>query len=165
MRPTSGPRGASRVPLLLLVLVSLLVYGAVVFLNVRHYGGNLSSLIQLGDIAPVDQMAPGGFGHHVVVFVGAALVVSIVYAYRRRDVVTGGMLAHAIAALFAVPAIWLGFDGVARVFGGLYPLTVFAFARYQGRPLALLVGGVILLSVLTLLRIATTSTAPYYLTP
>lgn len=127
----------------------------------------------LAGIAATLRIAPHAAGHKtywalvvaVVVFVGAALVVSIVYAYRRRDVVTGGVLAHAVAALFAGPAIWLGFDGVARVFGGLYPLTVFAFVRYRGRPLALLVGGVVLLSALALPRVATATAAPYYLTP
>jgi len=101
----------------------------------------------------------------VVAFVGAALVVSAIYLWRRPDILTGGMVAHGIAALCTGPAIWLGFDNIARVYGGLYLLTVFAYVRYRRRPLTLLCGVVVLLSLLTFLRIATTSAAPYYLTP
>ncbi len=101
----------------------------------------------------------------MVAFVAATLIASASYIWRRPDVVAGSLLLHGIAALFTGPAIWLGFDNVARVYGGLYPLVIFAFARYRSRPLALLVGGLIVLTAVTCLRVAQMPAVPYYLTP
>jgi hypothetical protein len=89
-----------------------------------------------------------------------------VHAWRRYDVVLGGVLAHGAAALFAGPWIWLGFAGIARVFGGFYPLTIFAFARHRTPAFALLVGGIVLLTLFTFVRLVAISPAlPYYVTP
>jgi hypothetical protein len=103
----------------------------------------------------------------VMMFVFGVVVVSALLLLRRRyDVVVGSMLVHAVAALFAASSIWLGFASAARVFGGLYPLTVFAFAHHRTRPLALLIAGIIALSLFTLIRFAALNPPePYYVTP
>ncbi len=102
----------------------------------------------------------------VVVLVGAALVVSAAYAVRRYDAVIGGILAHGVAAIFAGPAIWIAFNSAARVFCGIYPLTVFAASRHHNVVFRLLALGTALLSLITLYRIvAVTPTVPYYVTP
>jgi hypothetical protein len=87
--------------------------------------------------------------------------------YRRRyDLFLGGVAAHSAAALCGAASIWLGFASAARVFGGIYPLTVYAFAGKRSRPLALLVGLSIALTLFTLLRfVAFNPFAPYDLTP
>jgi hypothetical protein len=102
----------------------------------------------------------------VAVLVCLALVVAAVHAWRRYDVVLGGLLAHGAAALFAAPAIWLAYTSAARVFGGLFPLTILAFVRHRTLAFALLAGGVVLLTLFTFVRlVAISPTLPYYVTP
>jgi hypothetical protein len=92
--------------------------------------------------------------------------VALLQVRRRLDVLTGGIVTHGVAALFAASAIWIAFTSAARVFGGLYPLSVFAYGRYRGLGFALLVGGCIMLTIFTLFRlVAVSPTLPYYLTP
>ncbi|MBV9173853.1 MAG: hypothetical protein JOZ81_27640 [Chloroflexi bacterium] len=102
----------------------------------------------------------------VILFVVAALVVSILTLRKRYDIFAAGMLVHAAAAIFAASSIWLGFASAARVFGGLYPLTTCAYARHRGRPLALLVGGIVALTAFTVIRfVFLMPHEAYYLTP
>src|SRR5947209_1238998 len=62
----SYPRMPGRRALASVILAVVLVYAAVVGLCVRRYGGNLSSLVGVGQRA--GEVQPGGLGHHVVVF-------------------------------------------------------------------------------------------------
>jgi hypothetical protein len=104
----------------------------------------------------------------VVVLMGLSLVVALgAMVHRRRyDLFLGGMVAHSATALCGASSIWLGFASAARVFGGIYPLTVYAFAGKRSRPLALLVGLSIALTLFTLLRFVVFNPfAAYYLTP
>lgn len=102
----------------------------------------------------------------VVVLVVATLVVALVQVRRRYDIVSGGLLAHGLAALFAGPGIWIAYTSAARVFGGIYPLTVFGFAQQRGRMFYLLVIANVLLTLFTFIRlIAISPTLPYYVTP
>ena len=101
----------------------------------------------------------------VIVFVCLCLVVAVQQMRRKFDVVVGSMSLHAAAALFAAPGIWLAFTSAARVFGGLYPLTVLSISRHRRLSLALLVGASILLTVLTVIRsLIISPTLAYYLT-
>jgi hypothetical protein len=102
----------------------------------------------------------------LAVLVCIALVVAAVLAWRRYDVILGGVLAHGTAALLAAPVIWIAYASAARVFGGLFPLAVFAYARHRTSALALLVGGIVLLTLFTFVRlVAISPTLPYYVTP
>jgi hypothetical protein len=102
----------------------------------------------------------------LAVLVCIALVVAAVHAWRRYDVILGSLLVHGAAALFAAPVIWIAYTSAARVFGGLFPLTIFAFARHRTPVFALLVGGVVLLTLFTFVRlVAISPTLPYYVTP
>ncbi len=95
-----------------------------------------------------------------------ALTASIDGMRRRYDVVMGGIALHSVAAVLGSIAIWIGFPSAARVFGGLYPLAVFAFARHRGAAFGSIVGGVVALTVFTLFRyILHNPVLPYYLTP
>src|SRR5205085_9086014 len=85
----------------------------------------------------------------MVVLVGVAVIVAALDTYRRYDVVLGAILAHGVAALFAGPGIWMAYASAARVFGGLFPLTVFAYARYRTLVYVLLISGTILLTLFT----------------
>jgi len=104
----------------------------------------------------------------VIAFVFASAVIAGIRLWKRRDVMTGGVFLHAVTALLAGPDIWLGFASAARVFGGMYPLTVFAFARARprSRSLALLSGMIILLTIFTFVRfVLQNPVQAYYLTP
>lgn len=101
----------------------------------------------------------------IAIFVGVASIVAVVQARRQYDPIIGIMIAHAVAALFAGPAIWIGFEGAARVFGGLYPLTILAFARRGSLTLGALAVGVCALTLLTIMGIAFSPIRPYYVTP
>jgi hypothetical protein len=102
----------------------------------------------------------------LVVLVGIAVIVAALDVYRRYDVVLGVILAHGVAALFAGPGIWMAYASAARVFGGLFPLGVFAYARHRTPAYGLLVGGIVLLTLFTFVRLVAISPAlPYYVTP
>ena len=115
--------------------------------------------------------SPHRFGWASIVAVAvvscAALAVALAYMRRRRSsVVIGGIVTHGIAAILGSWAIWVGFLSAARVFGGVYPLAVFAFARHRGAAFGSIVGGVIALTVFTLFRyVLHNPVLPYYLTP
>lgn len=102
----------------------------------------------------------------VVAFVVVALVVAALHLRRRYEVLSGAVLIHAVAAIFGGTAIWVAYASAARVFGGLYPLSVFSFARDRSPGYAFLSALVIVLSVLTFVRLVVVSPAlPYYVTP
>jgi hypothetical protein len=102
----------------------------------------------------------------MVVLIGIAVIVATLGIYRRYDVVLGAILAHGVAALFARPGIWAAYASAARVFGGLFPLGVFAYARHRTPAYGLLVGGIVLLTLFTFVRLVAISPAlPYYVTP
>jgi len=56
----------TRESLLLVTLVTALVYVAIIFLSVRPYHGNLSTLIHAGQREV--KADPSGLGHHIVVY-------------------------------------------------------------------------------------------------
>jgi hypothetical protein len=102
----------------------------------------------------------------LAVLVCLAVAVAAVHTWRRYDVILGGVLAHGAAALVAAPLIWIAYASAARVFGGLFPLTVFAFTRHRTPAFALLLGGIVLLTLFTFVRlVAISPTLPYYVTP
>ncbi len=102
----------------------------------------------------------------VIAFVFAGVVIAAVQLWKRREVMAGGVFLHAVTALLAGPDIWLGFASAARVFGGMYPLTIFAFARTRTRSFALLSGMVVLLTIFTFVRfVLQNPVQEYYLTP
>jgi hypothetical protein len=102
----------------------------------------------------------------MVVLVGIAVIVAALDVYRSYDVVLGVILAHGVAALFAGPGIWMAYASAARVFGGLFPLGVFAYARHRTPAYGLLVGGIVLLTLFTFVRLVAINPAlPYYVTP
>lgn len=98
----------------------------------------------------------------------AALAVAAWQARRRYDVVIGGIIVHCVAALFGGYVIWQGYRSAPRVFGGLYPLLIFAYLLYRRRnrgfaPLVLLV---MLLTVYVFLtQVVLAPTQHYYVTP
>jgi VIT1/CCC1 family predicted Fe2+/Mn2+ transporter len=60
----------------------------------------------------------------------------------------------------------LAYASAARVFGGLYPLTIFAFTRQRTRAFTVLAAVTILLTIFTFIRLVIVSpTLPYYVTP
>jgi hypothetical protein len=102
----------------------------------------------------------------VLIFIIAALIIAAVAIRKRYDVLVGGVIVHAIAALFGGTAIWVAYASAARVFGGIYPFTVFAFARRRTPAFAALVVGGILIALFTFLRLVVINPAlPYYITP
>jgi len=103
-----------------------------------------------------------------IVIVVAALAVAAWQAWRRYDVVLGGAIVHCIAALFAGWVIWQGYRSAPRVFGGLYPLLIFAYLLYRRRNpgFAPVVGLVLLLTLYVFLtQVVFAPTQPYYVTP
>lgn len=102
----------------------------------------------------------------VLVFTIVALVVAAVWARKRYDVVVGAILVHAVASLFGGTAIWVAYASAARVFGGIYPLTIFAFARHRSAAFYALAVGGILITLFTFIRLVVINPAlPYYVTP
>jgi len=106
-----------------------------------------------------------------MVVVVAALAVAAWQARRRYDVVLGGIIAHGGAALFGGYVIWQGYRSAPRVFGGVYPLLIFAYLLYRRRdkgfaPLVAPVALVVLLTVYVFLtQIVLAPTQSYYVTP
>ncbi len=102
----------------------------------------------------------------LVVFVVAVLVVSLMQLRRRYDVVVGGDAVHAAVALLGAAGIWTDYLAAARVFGGMYPLTLLAWARYRTRGFYAITAASILITLYTFFRLVAFSKAlPYYLTP
>ncbi len=98
----------------------------------------------------------------------AALAVAAWQARRRYDVVIGGIIVHCAAALFGGYVIWQGYRSAPRVFGGVYPLLIFAYLLYRDRnkgfaPLVSLV--VFLTAYVFLTQVVFAPTQPYYVTP
>jgi len=103
-----------------------------------------------------------------MVIVVAALAVTAWQAWRRYDVVLGGIIVHCVAALFGGWVIWQGYRSAPRVFGGLYPLLIFAYLLYRRRNpgFAPVVGLVLLLTLYVFLtQVVFAPTQPYYVTP
>jgi len=101
----------------------------------------------------------------IAVLVGVAFVVFAIDIWKRPDIFAGIGLAHAGGALLAGSAIWVGYEGAARVFGGLYPMIVLASARRRTLARALLVFGMVLMIALTIGGGLASPSRPYYLTP
>jgi hypothetical protein len=95
-----------------------------------------------------------------------ALGVALWRLGRRYNVFDGGIAIHSVAALFAAPVIWTAYSSAARVFGGLFPLAIFAYARQRSPAMALVIGCIVLLTAFAIVRtIAITPALSYYLTP
>ncbi len=101
----------------------------------------------------------------IATLVGVAFVVFAMDLRKRPDILVGIGLVHAGAALLAGPAIWVGYEGAARVFGGLYPTIIFAFTRRHTPARATLVFGTMLMIALTIGGGLASPSRPYYLTP
>ncbi len=102
----------------------------------------------------------------VIVLVVVAIIVATVQLFRKPDVFLGGIITHGVAALFAAEGIWIAFSSAARVFGGLYPLTIFAYTRHRTPAFAVLAIATVVLTAFTFVRlVAITPAVPYYLTP
>jgi len=103
-----------------------------------------------------------------MVIVVAALAVAAWQAWRRYDVVLGGIIVHCIAALFGGWVIWQGYRSAPRVFGGLYPLLIFAYLLYRRRNpgFAPVVGLILLLTIFVFVtQVVVAPTQAYYVTP
>jgi len=98
----------------------------------------------------------------------AALAVAAWQARRRLDVVVGGIIVHCAAALFGGYVIWQGYRSAPRVFGGVYPLLIFAYLLYRRRNkgFAPLIGLIALLTAYVFLtQVLLAPAQPYYVTP
>ncbi len=102
----------------------------------------------------------------LAVFMLLALGVAAWRLVRHYDIFDAGIAVHSLAALFAAPVIWIAYSSAARVFGGLFPLTIFAYARQRSTALALIVGCSLLLTAFAVARtVAITPAVPFYVTP
>lgn len=126
--------------------------GAVIA-EARH-GSLRSALVHQGSIALV------------IVLVIVAIIISAVQLWRRPDVVVGSILVHGLAALLGGAAIWETYASAARVFGGIYPLGIFASTRYRTVSFALIGTLSIVITLLTFVRLVLIlPVQPYYVTP
>ena len=103
----------------------------------------------------------------VAAVVIGALAVALPRLRQSYDIAVGGMMFQSAAALFATyDRIWGHYNSVARVFGGIYILTVFAFARHRTMALRLLVGIIVALSLFTFMRpVAISPVDSYFVKP
>ncbi len=100
----------------------------------------------------VAAMARQGSVVAVVALVLGALGVSLWRMRRGYDAYTGGVLVHALFAVCASYDIWEAYASAGRVFAGLFPLLVLAYAVRRDRWTLLLLGASAALAFFTLLR-------------
>lgn len=97
-------------------------------------------------------MARQGSVVAVMALILAALAVSVWRLRRGYDAYTGGVLFHALFAVCASYDIWEAYASAGRVFAGIFPLLVLAYAVRRDRWTLLLLAASAALAFFTLLR-------------